>query len=52
MNKTLEDTPELVNESPYQKGWFVEVKPTDPSEVDMLMTKEAYLEMLKGLHQE
>ena len=52
VNKTLEDAPELVNESPYQKGWFVQVKSTDPSEVDTLMTKEAYLEMLKGLHQE
>lgn len=52
VNKTLEDAPELVNESPYQKGWFVEVKPTHLSEMDTLMTKEAYLEMLKGLHQE
>jgi glycine cleavage system H protein len=52
VNNALEDEPELVNESPYQKGWFVEVKPTDPSEMDTLMTREAYLEMLKGLHQE
>jgi glycine cleavage system H protein len=52
VNNALEDAPELVNESPYQKGWFIEVKPTDPSEMDTLMTREAYLEMLKGLHQE
>ncbi len=52
VNKTLEDAPELVNQSPYQEGWFVEIKPTDPSEMDTLMTKQAYLEMLKGLYQE
>jgi glycine cleavage system H protein len=52
VNKTLEDAPELVNQSPYQEGWFVEIKPTDPSEMDTLMTKQAYLEMLEGLYQE
>lgn len=52
VNKTLEDAPELVNQSPYQEGWFIEIKPTDPSEMDTLMTKQAYLEMLKGLYQE
>ncbi len=52
VNKALEDTPGLVNQSPYNDGWMVQVKPTDASEMDALMTKEAYLEMLKGLHQE
>ncbi len=52
VNKTLEDAPELVNQSPYQDGWFIEIKATDPSEMDTLMTKEAYFEMLKGLSQE
>jgi len=52
VNKALEDAPELVNQSPYNEGWMVQVKPIDASEMDALMTKEAYLEMLKGLHQE
>lgn len=52
VNKTLEDAPELVNKSPYQDGWIIELKPTDPSEMDALMAKDAYLEMLKGLEQE
>lgn len=52
VNKTLEDAPELINKSPYQDGWIMEVKPTDPSEMDALMAKDAYLEMLKGLEQE
>jgi len=46
INSTLEDSPQLVNESPYSKGWMIDVKPTDPTEMDALLTKEAYLEML------
>ncbi|MGD2127406.1 MAG: glycine cleavage system protein GcvH [Desulfobacteraceae bacterium] len=49
VNKALEDSPELVNQSPYQEGWMIEVKPSDLSEMDTLMSKDAYLEMLKGL---
>ncbi|MBJ8194159.1 glycine cleavage system protein H, partial [Bacillus cereus] len=26
VNETLESTPELVNESPYEKGWMIEVE--------------------------
>ncbi|MBU2497437.1 MAG: glycine cleavage system protein GcvH [Proteobacteria bacterium] len=48
VNKTLEDSPEILNKSPYEDGWMVELKPSDPSEIGTLMTKNAYLEMLKG----
>lgn len=49
INEELADAPELVNEDPYGKGWIIEVKPGDPTELDSLMNKDAYLEMLKGL---
>lgn len=49
VNEALEDSPGLVNESPYTNGWILEVKATKPSEWDSLMTREAYLEMLKGI---
>jgi glycine cleavage system H protein len=49
VNKVLEESPELVNKAPYAEGWMIEVKPRDPSELDDLMTKEAYIQMLKGL---
>ena len=49
VNAALEDAPELVNNAPYADGWMVEVKPGNPAEVDSLMDKAAYLEMLKGL---
>ena len=48
-NTVLEDSPELVNKNPYNDGWMIEIKPTNPSELDALMAKDAYIEMLKGL---
>jgi glycine cleavage system H protein len=49
VNNALEDSPEWLNKSPYQDGWIIKVKPKDPSEIDALMTKTSYVEMLKGL---
>ena len=49
VNTALEDSPELVNKDPYKEGWMIEVRPSDNGELDSLMTKEQYLEMLKGL---
>ncbi|MEX1298197.1 MAG: glycine cleavage system protein GcvH [Desulfotignum sp.] len=48
VNEELEDAPEKVNEDCYQSGWIIKVKASDPSEMDALMDKTAYLEMLKG----
>ena len=47
-NESLEDTPELVNSEPYAAGWMIKIKPADVSELDALMTKDAYLAILKG----
>ena len=48
INEALEDAPELVNNSPYDKGWIIRVKPDDLSELEGLKDKKAYMEMLKG----
>ena len=48
INEALEDAPELVNEDCYEGGWIIKVKPEDPSQLDDLMDKAAYLDMLKG----
>jgi glycine cleavage system H protein len=48
VNENLEDTPELVNSEPYTNGWMIKLKLADASELDGLMTKDAYLDMLKG----
>ena len=47
VNSDLENTPEAVNKDPYG-AWLVRVKPSDASGIDALMTREAYLNHLKG----
>jgi len=42
INEALEETPETVNESPYDDGWFFKVKPSDISELDSALDAEAY----------
>jgi glycine cleavage system H protein len=49
VNKELEDTPDLVNSQPYNDGWMITVKPSDPEEIDTLMNRDAYLNFLKTL---
>ena len=48
VNSALDDSPELVNKDPYGDGWMIEVQPSDPAELEALMTKDVYFETLKG----
>ena len=48
VNNDLEDTPELVNNEPYAGGWMIKIKSSNPSEMEELMDKDAYLTTLKG----
>ncbi|WP_313803797.1 glycine cleavage system protein GcvH [Cytobacillus sp.] len=47
VNEDLSDSPEFVNESPYEKAWMIVVEPSDAGEMDNLMTAEQYEEMIK-----
>ena len=42
VNAILEESPELVNSSPYDEGWFFKLKPLDVSEFDNLLSPEDY----------
>lgn len=42
VNEALADHPELVNHSPYEEGWMIRIRLSDPSEVDSLLDAEAY----------
>lgn len=42
INEELEETPELVNESPFDDGWFFKVKPTEIEELNNALDSEAY----------
>jgi len=46
INENLDDSPEFVNESPYEKAWMIIIEPSDISDVDKLMTAEQYEEMI------
>ncbi len=48
INEKLEDAPELINSDPFGDGWIIEVKPSDPAELEALMDSAAYLEMIKN----
>ena len=45
-NDELEDSPEFVNESPYEKAWMVKVELNDESQLDELMSADQYSEMI------
>jgi glycine cleavage system H protein len=46
VNDALSSGPEAINEEPYDGGWMVKVRLSDPSEVDSLMDADAYQESL------
>lgn len=46
INEELEDSPELVNESPYEEAWMLKIKLSDESQLDELMDSAAYDEMI------
>ena len=41
-NEELEDTPELVNDNPYDQGWIIKMKISDLSQIETLLTNEGY----------
>lgn len=42
-NTPLNDSPEYVNEAPYEEGWMIELELTAPDELGSLMDQAAYL---------
>jgi glycine cleavage system H protein len=41
-NPLLDSQPELVNQDPYGDGWMIKMTIQDPSQVDSLLTVDAY----------
>ena len=46
VNKELENTPEIVNESPYTDGWLVEIEVSDESEIKKLIGSDEYKNLI------
>src|ERR1035437_805655 len=51
VNSKLENAPELVNKSPYEEGWIVEMEISNLSETSNLMNAAAYKTFLSGLEE-
>ena len=52
VNDTLEEAPEMVNQDPYGDGWFFQVEPTDPDELQDLLDADGYAQHCVSEHDE
>jgi glycine cleavage system H protein len=48
VNDGLTDSPQSVNDAPYEAGWLIKVKPDDSSEIESLMTADQYSQHVGG----
>ena len=48
INKQIDDNPECVNNSPYDKGWIIKININDSKEINNLLTHQKYKEMING----
>lgn len=46
-NDALDDSPELVNDSPTDEGWMFEIEVNDPADLEKLMNVEQYQAFLE-----
>ncbi len=51
-NESLIDSPELINEDPYEEGWMIRIKPSDASELKSLLNAEQYTAYIGELEEE
>ncbi len=49
VNDALEETPEIVNESPEEKAWMARIEMADAAELANLMARQAYDDYVRGL---
>lgn len=47
VNEDLEDNPEFINESPYDKAWIIAIEPANDEELDELLTDDEYLALIE-----
>ncbi len=46
INESLNDQPETINKDPYGEGWIIKIKISDTSEIDKLLNKAQYEELI------
>jgi glycine cleavage system H protein len=47
-NELLSDNPELVNQDPYNKGWIIKIKITNPDELEELLDASQYRQITEA----
>jgi glycine cleavage system H protein len=47
VNSPLQDSPEYLNEEPYDGGWMIQIEMSKPEEMSKLMDAKAYEDFLK-----
>ena len=45
INEALVDSPEVINSSPYENGWFYKLQPRDDAELDDLVDADTYADI-------
>ena len=48
INDSLDGSPDLINSSPYEDGWIVKVKVSNPDDLNELMNHDDYQKMVEG----
>lgn len=46
VNETLVDTPDVINQHPYQQGWLCKIRMTNASEVNALLSTADYQQLV------
>ena len=50
VNSTLDDAPELVNQGPFDSGWFFKLDNVNAAELESLMDAKAYAAYVEAQH--
>jgi glycine cleavage system H protein len=46
VNKEVQDSPEVVNKEPYERGWMLKLKIENPAQLESLLDAEAYKKLV------
>ena len=47
-NSTLEDTPEAINDQPYESGWIIKIKMDNSAQLKHLMSADQYKQLIQA----
>jgi len=50
VNTALQDEPTLINTSPYEDGWILKLRLSDPAEVESLLSAQQYSDQIGEAH--